>query len=254
MDLAIIFWAIIVIGAISLAFILIKGILKAAMISLVIIFVVLAASAFFIIKDVSDLKDNLMTGDKLMVLKEKNNVLSAFSFKNLSGSEGLKNEDSQTIRDSVAKGDFSALTGNYYKVFVFEYSAFNQSLENGISFEAEGKGIILSKDDVHEILTSDAPLDIILYKMGVPDAQKDMAINEFMQNLKITSQEGIKSYIFAMMIQDIIKDEGPTKLIILLKKNEIRVYPNTAVFRAIKLVPSFFIEKFTSKMDAPAGG
>ena len=262
MDLVVSFWLIITIIAVSLAFYLIKGIFKAIMFSIFIISILMGVCAYFVISDALDMKANLMSKENLMVLEEGNKVLAAFSFKNLSGDglnniNALKNEDFKTIENSITSNNFKVLNEKYYKVFVFDYNTFKQSLSNGLDYSIGSEKGALSGSQTKELLDSGTPIKDLFRIMDKSEnldmssssvSSQELAINDFMQKLGISSQEQFKSYILTLMIADFVKEKGPAGLISKIKNKELSIYPNTALFRAIKLVPNFLINKITGKM------
>lgn len=259
MDLVILFWIILTLAAVALTFFLIKGVLKAIILAASIIFVVFGILTFFAVMDALDLKDNIISEEKLMVLKEGDTVLAAFSFKNLSDEgpgaiNAFNSEELKAISDSVASRDYSSFKKKYYKVFVFEYSSFSQSLSNGLGYSMGKEESSLSNADADEIIRSDKPIEIALKKMdaSLTDAEKDEALKNYMSQLGISSQEEFKSFIFALVLADFVKDRGPPELISKIKSKELLVYPNTALFRAIKLMPSFLIDKVSEKFKETA--
>jgi hypothetical protein len=267
MNLVIIFWLILAIVVLIVTFILIKGILKAIMISIFIILLLTAAFTFFVVKDALDLKENFMGKEKLMVLKENETVLAAFSFKSISEKDNLsinalKNEKFKVIERAIKSDNFSGLNENYYKVFVFDYSAFNNSLANGISFPIEKKELSLDRDEIKSILDSNEPLSRIFPKLAdanninlqmLSDLQRADAINTLMKKIGISSEEQFKSSVFALMIADLVKERGTPEIISKLKNKEIFVYPNTIIFKALRLIPQSLLTKMSKKAeDSPA--
>jgi hypothetical protein len=244
MDLAVSFWIIIMIFAIALSFVLVKSIIKALMFSLIIITLILGVGAFFVIKDAIDIKDNFMENEKLMVLKDGDNVLAAFTFKNLSmQKEVLSPLDAKgilQIEASIRKNDYSQLKDVYYKIAVFNYSAFNSSLSKGLRIAFGNDEIILTGDEVKKIFNSDSPLDTL-------SSMSSNAKN--IDTSRLTSSNQAKSYLFAYMTASMIKNDGILEMIPKIKSGEIYIYPNTAIIKGIRLLPYSFISKFTDKLQ-----
>ncbi len=261
MDLGLISWVIITLVAIGLTFVLIKGVIKAVMLSLSIISVLLLIFAFFVVRDVMDLQQNAMAKDKLVVLKDKDTVLAAFSFVNFTDVQksitALKKSDLDTNGQNIKNDDLSKYKDQYYKVIIFDISAFNDSLDNGISYGDQGNQIALSKDEVLTFIKSDSPMDSLLGIMAksknmdlssLSDSQRQEAIAQIKKQLNIESDEQFKDYVFGLMIADMVKDKGPMYAIVELKQDKIAVYPDSALFRAIHYVPMFIVEKAALKI------
>lgn len=263
MDLVIGFWIILFIFAVGLSFVLIKSIFKAIMFSILIITLLLGVAAFFIVNDALDIKENIMLKDKLVVLKEGNNVITAFTFQNMSNTDSavlknLNSNDYAMIKNAIKNKDYSIFNDKYYKTIIFEYTSFNKSTYNGLSYDFGDKKISLTQDELRSLFESDNTVELFFNKIGgvnnvditkLPNDKKEEAINDFMKQMKISSQAEFKNYLFGFMVANMVKTDGPIGVLSKVKSGEIYVYPNTAIFKAIKLIPDFLIKKIADKLE-----
>lgn len=231
--------------AISLSFVLVKSIIKALMFSLLIISLIIGVGAFFVVKDAIDLKNNFMDHEKLMVLKDGDTVYAAFTFKNISLDKGetlnsLGSDNISQLEESIKRNDYSNYKASYYKIIIFNYSAFNNSLSEGLKIDVGTEEIIFSEDEVKKIFNSNNPSDILYSKFSE---------KKIFDNFPLTSQEQLKNYLFAYMALNMVKNDGILKIIPKIKSGEINVQPNTAIFKGIKLLPLSLISKLTDKIQ-----
>lgn len=257
MDLVISFWVIIAIIAVSLAFALIKSIIKAVLAALSILSILMLVATFFVVQDTIDLQKNFMPSENLFVLKNGEKVVAAFTVKNATGdmSNAMKPLKSANLTE-IETSPQSRFKDQYYKIITVDQNAFNTSLQDGLTQNFDAQSLSLTKAEVEELLLSDAPLELAMSTMAqekgfdmsqLSEAEKQQAVNEFLAQMNLESQEQFKSYLFAILLVDLVQDRGVGEVIKEFKKGNINVYPNTALFRAIKLVPSFAIDKIAAR-------
>ncbi|MBR9690927.1 hypothetical protein GOV08_04555 [Candidatus Woesearchaeota archaeon] len=241
---------------IALIFSFVKNAFKALMLSFLIISLVLGLATFFVFKDAMELKEKFLTEDKLMVLKNSENVYTAVSFVDISSMNSLNiisKSEIETIKQSIETEDFSQLTAKYYKVMIFNLSAFDDSLKDGVVYRGDME-MNITKEQIFDMLNSDSPLDFLLDEMpkkldGMPipenleDVAKERAKEQMMQELNLNSENDMKGFLFMMIFMDMMMDEGPEALIKKIRTKDIQIYPNTALFKAIGFIPNRIIEK-----------
>lgn len=242
-----------------LVFSIIKSLFKAAITAFMLVLLLLGLGTYLVYKDAMDLKENLNTQEKLLVLKNNEKVYAAFSIKELNNLENMKiaNQDQlNIISDSIKNDDFNNLSNEYYKLLIFNLSAFNKSISDGIKLDTGEMSLDLSKEQVISIIESDDAIgeliDILIKSQNMQDGDMDSRVidyakQEIRDNLKFKDDPEIKSFIFALMIYDLAQDEGPAFLIAKIKDGTLEIVPKTALFKAIDMVPSPIISKLSSK-------
>ena len=235
MDLtAVIVLILFIIGA-ALAFKLIKSAVKALFSVLFIGIIIIAVAGFFVYKDVTDLKENLGNSNKLLLL-DVNNEIAAGVKTFADGREAgfIKNKE-ELPNYPIAKSEA------YYKIIAIKL----ESLINDIkATEMEADGHNVSKTEAEIILRSEnakeEAIGIVREKEGAENG--DSARKDW-ENKTDTE---IKGMVFGALFKQLTEEKGPGFGVYLLKehkKGNVKIIPETAVFKSIGFVPNFLIDK-----------
>lgn len=240
---------------IVLIFSIIKNLFKAVFLSLFVISLAFGIGAYFIYQDIIDIKENFNSQDKLLILVENEKVLTGVSIKELNDIENFKPLNESYIKifeDSYANQEFIDFTDKYYKILLYNLSAFSASLDNGINLGDGNNELSMSKEQIMKILHSEDKFndfyEMVLSKNNqlpedTPDEIIEAAKNETFENLGFKSSKDIDGYLFMMMIADNLYDLGPATIITQIKDKDIKVIPNTALFKAIGFIPDKVLSK-----------
>lgn len=246
----------------------------------IMLFLVLVTSIIFgaiAINDAISLKETLSEKSNLFILKDGNELLSAIMLKppikrtagdlyqesvyNFSEDDdfyehvNLKSQEEIKLTKQfifISPGEFSSLSdyysiGNYTSMiksnymFIFDKSVFEMKENSTINL-----GVYeLSIKDALEIIESVDPsskLSSILinkYNLLIQDA--DIIISDY---------SDIKSVMFILITQSIIGNNIDENILFELVKSEvISVYPETLVFKTLKLLPSYSIDMVINRME-----
>jgi hypothetical protein len=170
-----------------------------------------------------DFKDNFGKAEKLFLLKGDNNVLTGFSMGDMTNAESMGYLDKGEIEGMQNKG-IESITGDAWKLFMVDMRAFDGINELSLNEETR-----LTRQDLEGILKND---DI--------SSLADVDIKE----------EEAKAGIFAFLISQAFSSD-PLFLLREYKEGNIIVYPETILFKTLKIIPPSLIE---SVMEKALGG
>ena len=232
MDLSSIITIIIFIVSAIVIFKIVKTILKTILIILILSFLLIAIFGFFTYQDAVELKDNLETKPKLMLLQDNENIIAGFVITDFKKeAEFLALSQITKYQNSFKKQDYKKMLGNNYKMFIIEIKAFDFDDEE---FDFVGKKV--SKNLLYSVLKSNNPIGLYKSETGM-----DPAI------YGISDPVEFKSQVFALLFSEAIEKRGQFFIFNEYKEENIIVYPETAVFKFIKLIPTFFIKNMVEK-------
>jgi hypothetical protein len=177
----------------------------------IVIFLLLAANMFFIYKDVVDLKENFGVSTKKVLLVNDDKVLTGF----LLGEDVNFLAASQLSEFSsyLKSEDYEKILGDSYKLMIFDVDIMSD-LDEEIDIE-DGT---IARDEAISVLKSDAD-----------------------------SRE--KAALFSMILaNNILSSRNPLFFFSEFKRGSIVIYPETALFKTIKIIPLAFIKDVGKKM------
>lgn len=177
-----------------------------------IISLLLAANLYFIYQDFQDLRENFAASEKKVILKDDDKVLTGL----LMGQEVDFLADSQ-LRDyssSLKNNDYEDILGNSYKLMVFDINIIEH-----LDKEIEIEGFKITTDEAAATLKSD------------------------------TSSSQEKAALFSVILADeILSTRNPLLFFSEFKDGNIIIYPETALFKTVKIIPVSFIKDVGGKI------
>ncbi len=230
--------------AIILAIIIILAILKFVfkMVKLVfwiavILFIITSVMGIFTYRDALDIKENLETQPKIFLLKENENIITGFSLESFDEvSEYFDSTKISAYQKDFKDKNYKEMLGENYKMFIFDKDAFDLS-EKQIDFIG-GK---VSKQELYSVLKSNKPIEAYSSVAGTDP-----------RVYGIENPAEFKGNIFALLFNEEFKSKGQLFILMEYKKNNVIVYPETASFKLIKLVPTSFIKNIFEKAKEKA--
>ena len=227
MDLNSIITIIILIVIAIIIFRIVKTILKAVLTVLVLGFLLTAFFGFLTYKDAVWLKDNLEGQPKLMLLQDNKKIVAGFVATDF-GEEAELLTISQVAehQNSFKKQDYKKMLNNNQRMFIIDINAFD-SVDEKVNFNGKD----LSKKFLYSVLKSDNPINLYKIETGT-----DPALNG------ISDPVEFKSDVFAALFSKAIEKKGTLFIFNEYKKKNIIVYPKTAVFKFIGIIPTAFIK------------
>ena len=237
MDLSSIITIIIFIVVAIIIFKIVKTILKTILIVLILGFLLTAIFGFFTYRDAVELKDNLETESKLMLLQDNEKIAAGFVTTDFEKEpEFLTISQITEYQNSFKKQDYKKMLGNNYKMFIIELKAFDFDDE-----ELDFIGKKVSKNILYSILKSNDPITLYKSKTNV-----DPALYGIRDHIKFKSQ------VFAVLFSEAIEKRGQFFIFSEYKEKNIIIYPETAIFKFIKLIPTSFIKNMFEKTKEKA--
>lgn len=188
-----------------------KKLAKLMFIAGMIIFLVLGVNLFFIYQDFTDLRENFGTSEKKIILKDENKLLTGLI---LSGkTEMMTDEQISEYSTYLQNKEYEKILDDSYKLLVFDYD------------------IISNIDD--PIIIDD----------------KTLSKNQIDDILKFGNNAEEKAELFSILLADeILSSKNPLFFFSEFKNENIVIYPETALFKTIKIIPLSLIKDVAGKM------
>ena len=257
-----------------------RTILKVFFLVNIVLFAVTAIYGYLLYKDFIDLKENFPTQEKLFLLKDGEQYIAGFSATELSLGNDAAGREEQSGNNPKSAGNspelptkpiskeklalysgkkFSEILDDKYKLIIFNTDMFRKikrvKLQPGLEFTGNELVTLIKKDNSFEkfaeVMTEDQ-----LKKQGISsknaDSQLDAEKQQFMDMIKksfnIKDEESFDSLVLIFMIMGTVQDQGPTYLVEQLKTGNIAVYPETIIFKTVKLIPKNAFEYASKKL------
>jgi len=178
----------------------------------IIISLLLAANLYFIYQDFQDLRENFSVSEKKVILVDDNVVLTGL----LMGEEVDLIPNSRLIdySSSLKNNNYEEILGDSYKLMVFDIDII-ENLDKDIDLGIE----TVTSDEAAATLKSD------------------------------TSSSQEKAALFSVILTDeILTSKNPLFFFSEFKDGNIIIYPETALFKTVKLIPLSFIKDVGEKI------
>jgi hypothetical protein len=234
-----IFWLVIIVIAILAAAIILSIFFKVARIFVGIIFaaatliiVGLLVSGFFVLRDFQDFTAH--SADSKYYLRQGDNIVAGFTQPNATGAFSLMGAaELNNATASFAKKDYPALKGSHYKAFIFYFSGLQG---NNLSINVAGNGF--SGEFAVGLLNSDNPKAYLSQSLS----QAEISSIE----VKLNDSSELKSQFFMSYLASAMKAD-PLFMIKGISSGSIKVYPETPMFFAIRIMPLSLAKSFVSE-------
>ncbi|MBS3112898.1 hypothetical protein J4418_02360 [Candidatus Woesearchaeota archaeon] len=222
---------------------IVKGFLKMFFLASTIVTLLLVVFSYFIYIDVTEFKEGWEQSPKLFLLQDKGYLISGFKADPQNVKTPiypLSREVMDSYKDPFTKEDYDAILGENYKLFIIDFTAF-EKIDTLNVFGTE-----LKLAQVKEMLDSDTPTkDFMEINLG-------QTLN---LNIPKDQDEMFRSSLFSGLFANAIKKEGPLFIVSKVKDKRVLVYPETALFKSIKLIPlSLFKQAFTQVVEVSEQG
>jgi len=201
---------------------------------------------YAVVKDANDFKNNFGNSTSMVIVKQTNTTantevfLSGVTFNPDKKSFNSMSKKELANAEKLYKEDkLSTLGADYYKVFVIELKSFDDvKLYNISDYNVE-----LSREEIKKVMLSD---DARVELATIISKKNGMNANDILKELSATD-EGVKSYLLSYYLTTVFNPSNIGEFLSQLKNENIKVYNNTALFKAIKLVPQSVINVMVKK-------
>jgi len=211
---------IIYIVIILIAYFILKRIVKAIFIAgivLTIAAIILGIAVFF---DMRDIQSNFQTSPKLMLMEHNNEVVAGFIAEEEATS--LTKEQILVFSDYLKADDYKKLLGENYKVLTYSVDL----IESFDDFSITILGTTFYKSEIVKIMKNEGKAKY------------------WAEELFITDYYELRNFLFSEIINQ--KLSGTENIIYFvdgLKTEEIKIYPESVVFKTIKVIPTSWVKE-----------
>jgi hypothetical protein len=235
MNLLFIVIILLLIVGLALFFKLIKNVFKAAIYFFVLLAILLFLGGIFVYTDAADFKSKIANESNTFLLIENDQVLSGVKVINIKTSDILLLNDAtiKQYQDEYKKKNLELIRGSSYKIFIFNIS----SLRNLNETLVYGPYRIKSNDAV-DLLKSPTPIDGAVLLFNNNTALNTVVKQQLLVEFK--SDQEFKGALFSLFVAKLF----PAKTLYIverMKTKEIQVYPETAMFKALQMVPTSWV-------------
>ncbi len=257
-----------------------RTILKVFFIVNIVLFAATAIYGYLLYKDFIDLKENFPTQEKLFLLKDGEQYTAGFSARELSlgndaaGSEKESGSDGKSAGNSpelptkpISKEKLALYSGkklseildDKYKVIILNADMFRKikriKLQPSLEFTGNELVTLIKKDNSFEAF-AEVMAKEQLNKQGISsksagsqlDAQKQQFMDMIKKSFNIKDEESFDSLVLIFMIMGTLQDQGSIYLVEQLKTGNIVIYPESIIFKSVKLIPQSAFEYASKKL------
>ena len=214
-------------------------IFKYFMIAFILLIIVIGVSGYFIYRDAVSLANNFPTQNKLILINI-DKIESGFI---ISTDEPIfLTQDKVNIYNQFYQnGNYKSILENNYKLIILKIDKI-EFTDQVLDYQ----GFMLDKVLVLETIKSDDP-KTYLYNLKFSDryTKQDFDKQINVENIELKSAFGL------LLFMQEYKKNGVFFIVKEFKKGNIIVYPETAVFKLIKILPNGFINDVLNKLNNP---
>jgi energy-coupling factor transporter transmembrane protein EcfT len=203
-------------------------------------------TGYLVVKDANNFKNNFGNTTSMVIVQETNTTANNGTF--LAGVtfnpktkefSSMSKKDLTNAQALYNKGQISTLGTNYYKVFIVQLKSFDEISLYNIS----DQNVELSKDEIKQVMLSDNARVELATIIAKKNGQN---VNDVLNKLSATN-EGVKGYLLSYYLTTVFNPSNIGEFLSQLKNDNIKVYENTALFKAIKFVPQSLINIASNK-------
>lgn len=233
-----------------------------------------AVYGYLLYKDFIDLKENFPSKEKLFLLKDGEQYIAGFSATELSiGDSGSKNSAETSPKlptKPISKEKLVLYSGkktseileDRYKIIILDADMFKKLKRIMLPEEMEftGKELVslIKKEDSFKAFAEFMAQEQ-LKKRGIslgssstktpePGIDKQQIIGQIKESFNIKDEESFDSLVLIFMIMGTMQEQGPIFLVEQFKAGNIAVYPETIIFKSVKLIPKSAFEYAAQKV------
>jgi len=188
--------------------------------------VIVGVFLVFLFLDAKDFVANFESGKKVFMLEDNSVVKSAIILQNNTPIILYQPEIDQ-YSAYLKDNDLALVKGDAYKLIMINM----QSIEDLPDFEVKYESLTFSKEESLKILTDDAYAEYL---------KKEKYGSDSMYNFK--SIYDMRALILSeILTKHFFSQQGQSNLVVQLKNGNVRIYPETLIFKIVKIMPSSWI-------------
>ncbi len=229
------------------AFKLIKSVVKALFLVSAVALILIALGSFFIYKDVVDMKDNWPDSQKLLLLESDDMIITGFE-STLSTTETpvfLTASQISSLNSDYENNNLDSMLGSNYKMIIMDINSIADEVE---AEEVTFNDLTLKKSDIISVINSENSLDFMIDKIvedrGLPADQRGTISSEVANEFGDSAR--IKAMAFGLLVSQLFVEKGQESGLFIFqqyKAGNIGIYKETAIFKTMKFIPDFILEK-----------
>jgi len=209
-----------------------------------ILVVVTSIVGVFMFLDALKFKQHFASDEKLFLLEENGKLLTGFSgtlFDESTDITFLTEESLNNFQTYYSNQEYEKILGNKYKVFIFKLDIFSN-----VSYLETDYGTF-DREFIFGLLRTVNPLDMFLEEtQGTSNLPRD-AKNNMLD--AFNGQIGLKGLFFGGLFATAIQEEGVMFIIREFQPGNIIIYPETVMFKFLKILPYAIIKDIVDKAE-----
>ncbi len=211
-----------------------KNLFRIISIIWLIMFVVMVVFGLLIYADAVEMKEKMAEMPSLFLLQQDGRIRAGFS---VMGEEPELIEKPRSFQQSYNDQEYDSILGStYYKVFIFDFSIFNDTETLDID------EFSIPIETVSDIIRANSSNDVFTeYIMGDGNAV-GMNFDE------IGTDANLRNILFVTLFGKKVEEKGPAFLLEGIKQEEIEVQKESIIFKTIKYFPSSILQKAMEKV------
>ena len=215
-----------------LLFKIVKTLIKAIFVEVLLLAALLILLGIVMFIDLNDFRQNFMTSEKLFLFEKDNDLITGFSvsvFTDESTISPLNKEELEFYDNRYKINDLKSARGDYYKIIILKKEAFSE-LEEGIMVGKQN----FSKSFIFDILEAEDAVEFLVQSQLPPEVPEDLK-----QDYRDTLGDAdmLKAKMLAVLFVQSMVQESPVFLLEQFRKQNIIIYPESPMFKAVKFIP-----------------
>lgn len=219
---------------------LVKTVIKAIFIEILLICGILVLLWILLFVDLNNYRENFLSSENVFFYEKNGEIITGYTVIGLSDAESfhaLSENEIVYFNNLYKSEDFKTMRGDNFKLIIIKKD----------SFESLTKPIVIAnqeftKEFIMELIEHPEPVELLVKSQFVDP--EDEAIQEYKDTLG--DKNRLKSELFYSLLLTSL-DENNVKFIVSeFKQKNIKIYPVTPIFHAVKVIPEFVSQKIAS--------
>ncbi len=207
----------------------VKSVLQGVLFVSAVLAIVAAVAAVVVVKDALDFQNNFQSSSKLLLFSADNGtrITSGVLIKANESMQPLSGAEVEQLNEAFSRNDYAAMKGSNFKLVLLEEEPIISSMPETI--DVEGRNV--SRETVLQQLRASTNRDS-------PDCAFGLS-----PNCSVEQRASVLSALFTLQ-----SSKDPLLIISGYKKGDVVIYPETAVFKVVKILPEWLFRKVGEKL------